>query len=105
MIARRPSGRNLLRMLLVTLPAAIACLLLAGCDDGYDVSILYTPREDWLVVESLKDVVPTRYDPPGMLPVETLDHPESTLFGPGGHCPCFLAADQRGVGKHRRAFR
>jgi len=81
-IARRPSGRNFLRMLLVTLPAAITCLLLAGCDDGYDVSILYTPRTDWLVVESLKDVVPTRYDPPGMLPVETLDHADSTLFGP-----------------------
>ncbi len=29
---------------------------------------------------------------------------KSTPFGPGGHCACFLAADQRGVGKDRRAF-
>ncbi|HEV3145826.1 MAG TPA: cytochrome c [Gemmataceae bacterium] len=82
MIARRPSGRNFFRVLLITLPTALACLLLAGCEDGYDVDILYPPRADWLVVESLKDVVPTRYDPPGMLPLETLDHLDSTLFGP-----------------------
>ena len=82
MIVRRRSGRNFLRILLTILPSALACLFLAGCEDGYDVDILYPPRTHWLVVESLKDVVPTRYDPPGMYPLDTLDNPNTSLFGP-----------------------
>lgn len=82
MIARCPSGRKYLRIATFFIPALLGCMLLAGCDDAYDVEMLYPPRTDWLVIESLKDVLPTRYDPPGALPVDMLDHPDTTLFGP-----------------------
>jgi hypothetical protein len=82
-IVRRPSGRKILRIVMVILPALLGCLLLAGCDEAYDVEMLYPPRSDWLVAEPLKDIgPPTRYDPPGAVPLDVLDNPHSDLFGP-----------------------
>src|SRR5262249_49726024 len=76
---RRRSGRTIVRTFLLVIPLILCLGLLSGCDDAYDISILYIPRSeygenriDWLV-ESLPKLQPTRYDPPGVLPLETLD--------------------------------
>jgi len=76
---RRRSGRSLVRTFLLIAPLVLGLGVLSGCDDAYDISILYIPRSDygdkridWLV-ETLPKLQPTRYDPPGVLPLETLD--------------------------------
>jgi mono/diheme cytochrome c family protein len=88
---RRRSGRTFAktfaRTILLLLPPLLSVAVIAGCEDAYDLSIMYVPRAttsaggvDWLV-DSLPKLQPIRYDPPGVLPLESLDL-TTNYFGP-----------------------
>lgn len=79
MTLRSSSSRWLL--LSGVLPILLGLLTLTGCDDAYSVDIRYPLRTDWMI-EKPPTLQPTRYNPPGVLPLYVLDHPDTTLFGP-----------------------
>ena len=74
------SRRFSIRILVGLLPVVLGIVLVSGCDDAYDVNILYPGRTDFLV-EKPPTVKPTRYDPPGLLPLLALDGDKDS-FGP-----------------------
>lgn len=80
-ILRKPLRRTLARFFLATLPLVLGFLALSGCEDAYSVDIRYPLRTDWMI-EKPPTLQPTRYNPPGILPLYVLDHADTTLFGP-----------------------
>jgi len=63
------------------LASILSMFMLTGCDELYSVDIRYPLRTDWMV-EKLPTLQPTRFNPPGVLPLYVLDNPDTTLFGP-----------------------
>src|SRR5262245_64133913 len=78
--SRRQPGRTFVRALFCLFPAFLGIALFSGCDDAYDETTLYPPRTDWLV-EAMPKALPTRINPPGILPLQSLSL-TTNFFGP-----------------------
>ena len=83
MASRRQSGRSSARAFFLFLPALFGVVAVAGCDDTYDVEIVYPLRRDWIVnVESL-EYTPPQFNPPGLFPLDFLEGRDGLKpFGP-----------------------
>src|SRR5207244_3385251 len=79
-MSRRQPGRTFVRALFCFMPAVLGLAFLSGCDDAYDETTLYPPRTDWLV-EAMPKALPTRINPPGVLPLQSLSV-TTNFFGP-----------------------
>lgn len=73
MALQRQSGRSWARSLVALLPVLFGLLLFSGCEDRYDVEILYPLRKDWIIVAEKFDFNPPQFNPPGLLPLDLLD--------------------------------
>ncbi len=73
MASRRQSGRSLARAFIALLPAVFGLFTLSGCDDVYNVEILYPLRKDWIITAEKFDFNPPNFNPPGLLPLDVLD--------------------------------
>jgi mono/diheme cytochrome c family protein len=73
-VAERPRpGRTISRLLLLTVILLVGFSALPGCEDGYDVYILYPLRHDWIVAAESLEGTPSQIDPPGIMPLQMLD--------------------------------
>lgn len=79
-MSRRQPGRTFVRALFCFMPAVLGLAFLSGCDEVYDETTLYPPRTDWLV-EAMPKALPTRINPPGVLPLQSLSV-ATNFFGP-----------------------
>jgi mono/diheme cytochrome c family protein len=55
------------------LPALLGLFTLPGCDDVYNVEILYPLRKDWIITAEKFDFNPPNFNPPGLFPLDALD--------------------------------
>lgn len=81
MTLRFPMSRSRARILFGMLALFLGLFALTGCGDNYSVEIKYPLRTDW-IVEKPPTLQPTRFNPPGVLPLYVLDNRDTTLFGP-----------------------
>jgi mono/diheme cytochrome c family protein len=51
----------------------ISLFVIAGCEDGYDIHMLYPLRHDWIVAAESLEGTPSQIDPPGLMPLQMLD--------------------------------
>ncbi len=73
MASQRQSGRPWARNLIALLPALFGLVIFSGCEEVYDIDILYPLRKDWIIVAEKFEFNPPQFNPPGLLPLDLLD--------------------------------
>ena len=66
-------GRFWARLFLALSPVLFAVISLSGCEEAYDIEILYPLRKDWIVAAESLEGTPAQFNPPGLLPLDLLD--------------------------------